>query len=92
MASVPPGQQQFPRNDDWAYSKGAFTSARGEGIHYYGQPSMPLLEPRLLTYPVIRAAGESQVALRLGVVVLPAVGVLAYFEAFPFLNGHESGE
>ena len=35
FAVLPPDRQEFPLIDDWAYSRGAFALARGEGIHYY---------------------------------------------------------
>jgi hypothetical protein len=80
LVALPPARQEFPLNDDWAYSKGAFAFARGEGIHYFRQPSMPLLGQWLLAYPVIRAAGESHTALRLLTVALSVLGALALYD------------
>jgi 4-amino-4-deoxy-L-arabinose transferase-like glycosyltransferase len=80
FVSLPQDRQQFPLNDDWAYSKGAFAFARGEGIHYYRQPSMPLLGQWLLAYPVIRMAGESHVALRLLTITLALLAILAFYD------------
>ncbi len=77
---LPPKQQEFPLNDDWAYSKGAFAFTRGEGIHYYRQGSMPLLGQWLLSYPVIRMTGQSHVALRLTTIALSLIGTLALYD------------
>jgi len=78
FTGVSPARQEFPLNDDWAYSKGAFAFARGDGIHYYRQGSMPLLGQWLLSYPLIRLAGESHAALRFFMVVCSALGVFAF--------------
>ena len=78
--ALPPDRQDFPLNDDWAYSKGAFAFWRGEGIHYYRQPSMPLLGQWLLAYPVTRIAGESHVALRTLTITLSVFGLLAFYD------------
>lgn len=80
LSLFPPNEQDFPLNDDWAYSKGAFTLSRGEGVHYYRQPSMPLLGQWFLAYPVIRIAGESHAALRLFTITLSVLGLLAYYD------------
>jgi hypothetical protein len=77
---LPPGRQEFPLVDDWAYAKGAFAFARGEGIHYYHQPSMPLLGQWLLAYPLIKITGESHAALRLLTVTLSIIGTLAFYD------------
>jgi Dolichyl-phosphate-mannose-protein mannosyltransferase len=80
FGAIPANKQGFPLNDDWAYSKGAFAFARGDGIHYYRQPSMPLLGQWLLAYPVIRIAGESHAALRLLTITLSVFGVWAFYD------------
>ena len=77
---LPRERQEFPLIDDWAYSKGAFAFSRGEGFHYYHQPSMPLLGQWLMAYPVIRLVGESHAALRLLTVALSVVGTLAFYD------------
>ncbi len=76
---LPVSRLEFPLNDDWAYSRWAFAFARGEGIHFYHQPSMPLLGQWLLAYPIIRIVGESHVALRLLTVALSIIGSLAFY-------------
>jgi len=63
---LPPGRQEFPLNDDWAFSKGVFEFARGEGLHYQGWASMPLLGQWLWAFPFVRLLGESHVALSCG--------------------------
>jgi 4-amino-4-deoxy-L-arabinose transferase-like glycosyltransferase len=80
FAVVPPGHQDFPLNDDWAYAKGAFAFARGEGVHYQGWASMPLLGQWLWALPFVRLLGESHVALRLSTIVLGGLGVAAFFD------------
>ncbi len=80
LTAIPADRQDFPLNDDWAYSKGIFALARGEGIHYYRQPSMPLLGQWLLAYPIVRIVGESNTALRLLTVGLSLLGVLAFYD------------
>ncbi|MDR3632840.1 MAG: glycosyltransferase family 39 protein [Isosphaeraceae bacterium] len=80
FVAVPPTAQEFPLNDDWAYSKGLFAFARGEGIHYYRQPSMPLLGQWILAVPFVRLVGESHVALRLVTIALSLVGVCAFYD------------
>jgi hypothetical protein len=79
FAVLPPNQQEFPLNDDWAYSKGAFAFTRGEGIHYYRQSSMPLLGQWILCYPVIRVAGQSHAALRMTTITFGLLGTLALY-------------
>lgn len=80
FVAVPPARQDFPLNDDWAYAKGLFTFAHGEGIHYYGWASMPLLGQWLLALPFVKLLGESHVALRLMTIFLSWLGVLAFFD------------
>jgi hypothetical protein len=80
FAALPPDRQDFPLNDDWAYSKGAFLFAGGQGLHYFRQGSMPLLGQWLLCCPVIHIAGESHVFLRLTTVAMSLLASLALYD------------
>jgi hypothetical protein len=80
FAALPPSCQDFPLNDDWAYSKGAFAFATGEGIHYYRQGSMPLLGQWLWAYPFVKLLGESHAALRLSTILLGCLGLAAFYD------------
>jgi len=77
---LPPARQNFPLNDDWAFSKGAFAFARGEGLHYYHWASIPLLGQWLWAFPFIRLLGESHAVLRLSTLLLSGFGVLALYD------------
>ncbi len=77
---VPPGQQEFPANDDWAFARSAFALARGEGLHYYHWASMPLLGQLAWAAPFVWLLGESHVALRLSTLVLALLGVAAFHD------------
>jgi hypothetical protein len=78
MVAVPPGAQEFPLNDDWAFARGAFAFARGEGLHYYGWSSMPLWGMWLCAWPFIKLFGESHVALRLCTLTLTLAGLVSF--------------
>lgn len=75
VALFPPGAQDFPLNDDWSYSRGAFAFARGEGIQYNGWASMPLLGMWLVAWPFIQIFGESHLALRFVTLTFSIVGL-----------------
>ncbi len=77
---VPFGEQNFPLNDDWAFARGAFTFARGEGLNYSHWSSMPQLGQWLWAWPFIEVLGESHAALRLSTIVLSLLGMLAFFD------------
>ena len=77
---IPPGRQDFPLNDDWAFAKGAFAFAEGEGIHYQRWASMPQLGQWLWAWPLVEIFGESHAALRFSTVVLSLLSVLAFFD------------
>src|SRR5690242_5222066 len=72
---VPPGRQDFALNDDWAYARGEFRLARGDGVDYCGWASMPLWGQWLWAWPFVRALGESNAVLRLSTVVLSLIGL-----------------
>jgi hypothetical protein len=78
MVAVPPSVQEFPLNDDWAFARGAFAFARGEGLHYYGWSSMPLWGMWLCAWPFVKAFGESHVALRLCTLTLAMAGLVSF--------------
>lgn len=80
FASVPFARQDFPLNDDWAFARGAFLFARGEGVHYGGWASMPQLGQWLWACPFVWLLGESHTALRLATVLLSWLGLWAFFD------------
>ncbi len=80
FVAIPPSRQDFPLNDDWAYARGFFGWARGEGIHYWGQPSMPQLGQWLWALPFVQIAGESHVVLRLTTILVASLGVAAFYD------------
>lgn len=80
FVAIPPARQNFPLNDDWAYARGLFAWARGEGIHYFGWTSIPLLGQWIWAWPWVKALGESHAVLRLSTVALSLVGVAAFYD------------
>jgi hypothetical protein len=78
--SLPPAQQNFPLNDDWAFGRGAFQLARGEGIHYGRWASMPLLGQWLWACPFLWLLGESHFALRVSTLALSWLGLWAFYD------------
>jgi hypothetical protein len=77
---IPPGEQDFPLNDDWAFARGVFTFARGDGFNYSHWASMPQLGQWLWAWPFIQIFGASHAALRFSTVVLSLLGVMAFFD------------
>jgi hypothetical protein len=80
FAILPPAQQDFPLNDDWAFARGAFGFAQGRGIAYSGWASMPQLGQWLWACPFVWLFGESHFALRLSTILLSWVGLAAFFD------------
>lgn len=80
FALVPPGAQDFPLIDDWAFARGAFQFARGEGIHYLHWASMPLVGQWLWAAPWVWAFGDDPVALRISTIVLSWLGLWGFFD------------
>ncbi len=78
FATVPATLQDFPLDDDWAFSYGAFRFARGEGIHYSGWAAMPQLGQWLWAWPFIKVLGFNHEALRVATIAL-SFGALAAF-------------
>jgi 4-amino-4-deoxy-L-arabinose transferase-like glycosyltransferase len=77
---VAPAQQDFPLNDDWAFARGVFRFARGQGIHYCGWASMPQLGQWLWASPFVWLFGESHAALRLSTVLISWLGLAAFHD------------
>jgi hypothetical protein len=75
----PPGGQDFPLHDDWAFAKSAFAFAAGQGIHYYGWSSMPQLGQWLWAWPFIKLFGPSFVTLRVSTIVLSWLGLVGLY-------------
>src|SRR5262249_31133769 len=61
----------------WAFARGAFAFARGQGLHYYGWSSMPLLGMWLCAWPFVMIFGESHIALRLCTLALTLAGLVS---------------
>jgi hypothetical protein len=80
FAALPPGRQDFPLNDDWAYARGVFRFARGQGVDYSGWPSMPQLGQWLWACPFVWLFGESHAALRLSTILLSWAGLAAFYD------------
>src|SRR5262249_14601045 len=80
FATVPWGQQDFPLNDDWAFARGAFALALGQGIHYEGWASMPQLGQWLWASPFIWVLGTSHAALRVSTIAISWLGLWAFYD------------
>ncbi len=78
--ALPPARQNFPLNDDWAFARGAFQFARGDGLHYGGWASMPQLGQWLWAAPFLLALGETHFALRAATVALSWLGLWAFYD------------
>jgi 4-amino-4-deoxy-L-arabinose transferase-like glycosyltransferase len=74
-----PAVQDFPLNDDWAFARGAFLFARGQGIHYFDWASMPQLGQWLWASPFLWVLGASHFALRCSTVILGWLGLTAFY-------------
>src|SRR5436190_22723182 len=79
-ASVPWRQQDFPLIDDWAFARGAYSFAHGEGIHYQHWASLPLLGQWLWAVPFLWVGGESHLTLRASTIVLSLLGLVAFHD------------
>ncbi len=77
---LPPAQQNFPLNDDWAFARGVFRFARGQGIDYCGWASMPQLGQWLWATPFVWLFGESHAALRSSTILISWLGVAAFHD------------
>jgi hypothetical protein len=85
---VPAGVQNFPINDDWAFSKGLRDLLDGKNLlndkppHaiYQGWSSMPLFGQWLWALPWIALLGFSHVTLRLSTIALSWLGLWAFYD------------
>jgi hypothetical protein len=75
-----PSDQDFPLVDDWAYARGVFAFAQGQGIHYPKWASMPQLGQWLWACPFLWVFGINHVALRLATIVLSWLGLAAFYD------------
>jgi 4-amino-4-deoxy-L-arabinose transferase-like glycosyltransferase len=80
FTAVPPAQQDFPLNDDWAFARGFFRLSRGQGIDYCGWASMPQLGQWLWASPFVWLFGESHAALRLSTILISWLGLAAFHD------------
>src|SRR5579859_7953383 len=78
FVAVPPGSQDFPLGDDWAFAHGAIWFAQGLGIHYSKWASMPQLGQWLWSWPFLHLIHLPHVALRLSGIVLSWLGLAAF--------------
>jgi hypothetical protein len=77
---VPPQSQNFPLDDDWAFARGAFAFADGQGIHYFNWSSVPLLGQWLWAWPFIRLFGETHWSLRISTIIVSWAGLWAFYD------------
>jgi 4-amino-4-deoxy-L-arabinose transferase-like glycosyltransferase len=80
MAAIPPASQEFPLADDFSFARGCFAFARGEGVHYGGWVSMPLIGQWTWACPFVWLMGEKHFALRLSTLVLSWLGLYAFYD------------
>lgn len=75
---LPPGRQDFPLDDDWAFAKGAFGFAADGTISYARWAAMPQLGQWLWTMPFVGLLGPRHVTLRLATIALSWLGLGAF--------------
>jgi hypothetical protein len=80
IIAFPPGQQDFPLIDDWAFANGAMLFAQGKGIHYGNWASMPQLGIWIWAAPFLWIFGHSFFALRLATIALSWLGLFAFYD------------
>jgi hypothetical protein len=80
FTAIPPANQEFCMCDEWAYARGAFAVLQGEGPHYYGLASMPLLGQWLWGIGFIKIFGQTRFVLRLSTLVLSFLGLAAFHQ------------
>src|SRR5262245_31902280 len=78
FAVIPPGTQDFPLDDDWAFARSAVDFANGRGVHYYGWASMPQFGQWLWSWPFVRLFGPSFAVLRISTILLSLLGIAAF--------------
>ena len=80
MIAIPPARQNFPLGDDWAFARGAFWFAQGQGIHYSKWASMPQLGQWLCSLPFILVMGPSHFALRVSTIMVSWLGIASLYD------------
>lgn len=87
FAFVPAGVQNFPINDDWAFSKGLRDLLDGKSLLkdksdavYQGWAAMPLFGQWLWALPWIAVLGFSHLTLRLSTISLSWLGLWAFYD------------
>lgn len=78
--AIPPGRQDFPIGDDWAFAHGAIWFAQGQGIHYSRWASMPQLGQWFFSLPFIMVMGPSHFALRISTIILSWLGIASFYD------------
>src|SRR5260221_6336321 len=78
FASFPPGRQEFPLFDDWAFARSAKIFVDGGGIDYGQWAAMPQWGMWLWSLPFVRALGPSFVVFRVSTIILSWLGLLAF--------------
>ena len=71
--AIAAARQNFPLNDDAAYSASLFALMRGEGVHYYQWAAMPQLGQWMWAAPFAFAFGPSFVVTRTATIALSLV-------------------
>jgi hypothetical protein len=79
-ATIPWNEQDFPLIDDWAYSRGAYSFCRGEGIDYQSWSAVPALGLWSWSKPFLMVFGESHNTLRLSTIVLSWLGLWGFYD------------
>jgi Dolichyl-phosphate-mannose-protein mannosyltransferase len=85
---VPAGVQNFPINDDWAFSKGLRDLLDGKSLLndkppdaiYQGWAAMPLFGQWLWALPWVAVLGFSHLTLRLSTIGLSWLGLWAFYD------------
>jgi hypothetical protein len=80
FVALPPAVQNFPLGDDWAFSRGMFAFARGEGLHYFYFASLPQLGQWLWALPFAWLVPDSHVILRISTIMVSWLGLWAFYD------------
>jgi hypothetical protein len=91
FVAVPPAEQNFPLNDDWAFARGAMLFAQGQGIYYSHWATMPQLGQWVWAFPFLQVLGESHVALRVSTLLLSWLGLVAFYDLLRREGGYTAG-
>lgn len=79
FATVPYAQQNFPLNDDGAYSLGLFTLLQTGAVEYFRWTAMPLLGQWTWATPFTWIFGQTFVAIRISTIVISALASMAFY-------------